>query len=203
MFCQRFRGINIHSPGSEFEISAKLVTVNLRDKNEKNNRVSLTSRSRLRVRPKVQFSVSMEVVCLLSEVVVLQMLPREPVNIPSLCAVEVYHAPQRVCENDAAPENMPCMVVTLDTSHEAISPLNDDAEKNMPNMVVTLDTSHLEMSPLNDDAELNVSSILITLDTSHLEMSPLNDDAESNMLFMSVTLDTSHLEMSLLNDDAW
>ena len=49
-------------------------------------------------------------------------------------------------------------------------------------MLVTLDTSHLEMSPLNDDAEWNMLVIYLTLDTCHLEISPLNDDAEWNML---------------------
>ena len=44
-------------------------------------------------------------------------------------------------------------------------------------MVVTLDTSHLEMSPLNDLAERNISGMLVTLDTSHFERSLLNDFA--------------------------
>ena len=48
----------------------------------------------------------------------------------------------------------------------------------MYGMVVTLETSHLEMSPLNDDAEWNIYGMLVTLETSHLEMSPLNDDSE-------------------------
>ena len=78
--------------------------------------------------------------------------PGESSNIPSLSAVEVYHAPQSVCVKDEAPENMSAMVVTLDTSHLEISPLNDVAEPNISSMVVTLDTSHLAMSPLNDDA---------------------------------------------------
>ena len=45
-------------------------------------------------------------------------------------------------------------------------------------MLVTLDTFHVEMSPLNEDAEQNMASMSETLDTSHLEMSPLNDGAE-------------------------
>ena len=45
-------------------------------------------------------------------------------------------------------------------------------------MLVTLETVHFEMPPLNDDAEANMKNILVTLETSHLERSPLNDDAE-------------------------
>ena len=86
-------------------------------------------------------------------VVVVQIFPDEPSNIPYLSAVEVSHAsPQSVCEKDAAPENMSVMSATLDTSHLEMSQLNDDAEENMSDMSVTLDTSHFEMSLLNDDA---------------------------------------------------
>ena len=73
-------------------------------------------------------------------------------NISVLSAVEVLHAPHSECEKDDAPENMRCMVVTLDTSHLEMSPSNDDAELNMYSMSVTLETSHFERSPLNDDA---------------------------------------------------
>jgi len=72
--------------------------------------------------------------------------------MPSFCALDFCHAPQRVWENALAPLNMRSMLVTLDTSHFERSPLNDFADWNMPSMVVTLDTSHLERSPLNDDA---------------------------------------------------
>ena len=65
----------------------------------------------------------MEVVLLL-----LQIRPNERSNIPSLFAAEVIHAPQRVCANEDAPENISSMVVTLDTSHLEMSTLNDDAE---------------------------------------------------------------------------
>ena len=82
-------------------------------------------------------------------VLVPQIRPDEPSNIPSLSAVEVYHAPQSVCAKDDAPENISSMLVTLDTSHLERSLLNDDAEANMPIMLVVLDTSHLERSPLN------------------------------------------------------
>ena len=68
----------------------------------------------------------------------------------------------------------------------------------MPCMLVTLDTSHLEISPLNDFAPENMSSILVTLDTSHLERSPLNSYALgigskslTNNLLISVTAETS------------
>ena len=87
------------------------------------------------------------------EVVVLQIRPDEPSNIPPLSADEVCHSPQRVCANDDAPENMSSILVTLDTSHLEMPLLNDDAAANMPYMVVTLDTSHLEMPALNDRAE--------------------------------------------------
>ena len=55
-------------------------------------------------------------------------LPEEPSNILSLLAVEAFHAPQRVCANFDADWNMPCMVVTLDTSHLEMSPLKDLAK---------------------------------------------------------------------------
>ena len=58
--------------------------------------------------------------------VVAQSLPDEPSNIPSLCAVEMDHAPQSVCVKDDAPENIFSMLFTLDTSHLEMSPLNDD-----------------------------------------------------------------------------
>ena len=94
-----------------------------------------------------------EVVDLVVEVVVLQIRADEKANIPSFFAFEAYHAPQSVCANDDAPENISSIVVTLDTSHLEISPLNDGAKENMYAMLVTPDTSHLERSPLNDDAE--------------------------------------------------
>ena len=78
----------------------------------------------------------MEVASLLEEVVVAEMLvlvvvqirPDEPSNIPPLYAVEVIHTPQSVCANDDASSNMSSMSVTLDTSHLERSLLNDDAE---------------------------------------------------------------------------
>ena len=83
----------------------------------------------------------------------LQSRPGEPTNISVLSAVEVLHVPQSVCEKDDAPLNMRFMLVTLDTSHLDMSPLNDDADLNMALMLVTLDTSQSEISPVNDDAE--------------------------------------------------
>ena len=59
---------------------------------------------------------------------VVQIRPGELVNIPSLFAAEVLHAPQSVCAKDDAPLNISCMLVTLDTSHFERSQLNDDAE---------------------------------------------------------------------------
>ena len=77
----------------------------------------------------------MEVASLLEEVVVAEVLvlvvvqirPDEPSNIPSLSAVEVIHTPQSVCAKDDAPLNICSMLATLDTSHLEISPLKDDA----------------------------------------------------------------------------
>ena len=60
-------------------------------------------------------------------VVVVHIRPDEPVNISSLSAVEVLHAPQSVCAKDDAPENISSMLVTLDTSQLDMSLLNDDA----------------------------------------------------------------------------
>ena len=59
--------------------------------------------------------------------VVVQSRPEEPLNIPSLSAVEVTHVPQSVCAKDDAPLNISAMVVTLDTYHLEMSLLNDDA----------------------------------------------------------------------------
>ena len=61
-------------------------------------------------------------------VLVVQIRPDDPSNIPFLSAVEVCHAPQSVCVNDVAPENISSMLVTLNTSHSERSVLNDDAE---------------------------------------------------------------------------
>ena len=62
----------------------------------------------------------MEVVLLVG-----QIAPGEPSNIPLLFAVEVSHAsPQSVCAKDDALANMMFMLVTLDTSHLERSPLN-------------------------------------------------------------------------------
>jgi hypothetical protein len=47
-------------------------------------------------------------------------------------------------------------VVTLETSHALMSPLNDVALWKMPFMAVTLETSHVLMSPLNAVALLNM-----------------------------------------------
>ena len=108
---------------------------------------------RVRVRGFMEELLPLDLVVAVEVVVlVVQIRPDEPSNIPSLSAVEVCHAPQSVWANDDAPVNIHLMRVTLDTSHFERSPLNDDAEWNMLSMLVTLDTSHLDRSPLNDDA---------------------------------------------------
>ena len=87
--------------------------------------------ARIRFRGFMEIVVLLDVVVVVVEVLVLvvvQIRPGEPLNIPSLSAVEVSHAPQSGRAKDDAPENMPRMVVTLDTSHVEMSSLNDDAE---------------------------------------------------------------------------
>ena len=59
-------------------------------------------------------------------------------------------------------------------------------------MMVTLDTSHVEMSPLNDVAPRNIADMSVTLDTSHFQRSLLNNFAKANMRVMSLMLDASH-----------
>ena len=49
--------------------------------------------------------------------VVVQIRPGEPLNIPSLSAVEVSHAPQSDWSKSDAKRNIKLMSVTLDTSH--------------------------------------------------------------------------------------
>ena len=70
----------------------------------------------------------------------------------SFRASEWNHAPQSVCLNDVAPENILDMSSKLETSHLEMSLLKDVALKNIRVMSFTLDTSHFEMSPLNDVA---------------------------------------------------
>ena len=88
------------------------------------------------------------------------------------------------------------MLITLDTSHFEMSPLNDVAERNIAGMVITLDTSHFERSRLNDFAEKNILPMSFTLDTSHFERSPLNDVVYEKTRPMSATPDTSHSPMA-------
>ena len=101
----------------------------------------------------------MEVILLVEVVVVAKVIklsvhirPDESVNIPSLSAFEVNHAPHSVCAKDEAPLNINFMLVTLDTSHFERSALKDVATENMERMSATLDTSHFERSELNEDA---------------------------------------------------
>ena len=94
--------------------------------------------------------------------------PDESVNMSILLAFErTQAAPQSLCLNDAASNNMRLISVTLDTSHFERSTLNDFALTNMEDMVVTRDTSHLERSPLNAVALRNMPYISVTRDTSH------------------------------------
>ena len=72
---------------------------------------------------------------------------------------------------------MYAMLVTLDTSHLKMSPLNADAEWNMPHMLVTLDTSQSEMSPVNFFPPVTLSRfnnwlISVTSDTSQDPIRP-------------------------------
>ena len=63
---------------------------------------------------------------------VLAIFPFEPTNISVWLAFELLQAgPQSVCANDVAPLNILAMLVTLDTSHFEMSPLNDVAPLNM------------------------------------------------------------------------
>ena len=87
------------------------------------------------------------------EVVSRQIFPDDPSNIVSFFAVEANHAPQSVCAKADARSNMPCMVVTLDTSHSDRSLLKDVAKENIKPMSVTLDTSHFDRSALKADAK--------------------------------------------------
>ena len=73
-------------------------------------------------------AVVVEVVVVEVLVLVVQSRPDKSSNISVLTAVEVLHAPQRVCVKDDAPENILSMLATLDTSHLEMSPLNDVAE---------------------------------------------------------------------------
>ena len=83
---------------------------------------------RFRVRVGVFIKVAFLLVgVLVVSSVVVQIRPDEPANISSVVAVEVCHSPQRVCENDDAPKNISFILVTLDTSHLEMSPLNDEA----------------------------------------------------------------------------
>ena len=74
--------------------------------------------------------------------------PDVPANMIVFFAFEWTHAsPQRCLLKNVAPQNIPYMSFTLDTSHFVRSPLNDVAPRNMPLMSFTLDTSHFVTSP--------------------------------------------------------
>ena len=79
--------------------------------------------------------------------------PDVPANMILFFAFEWTHAdPQRLRLNNVAPQNIPYMSFTLDTSHFERSPLNDVAPRNIPLMSLTLDTSHSERSSSNNFA---------------------------------------------------
>ena len=88
----------------------------------------------------IRVTIVLEVISLFKEAIVevvvvvkvfvlvaVQIRPDEPSNIALLSAFEVSHTPQSVRAKDDAPENIFPMLVTLDTSHLEMSPLNDDA----------------------------------------------------------------------------
>ena len=92
---------------------------------------------------------------------------------------------------------MPTMLVTLDTFHLEMSPLNDDAEKYMPNMLVTLDTSHLEMSPSNKGSDQNIDSMSIRVETSHAPIGPCgpSEQSEDSCRHSATEVRSSSLEL--------
>ena len=69
-------------------------------------------------------------------------------------------------------KNMPCMSLTLDTSHFERSPLNDVAPRNMPRMSFALDTSHLEISLSKNFARANMRLMSVTRYTSQVPIGP-------------------------------
>ena len=83
--------------------------------------------------------------------------PEESSNIRVLVAFECTQAaPQSCCLKDFAPMNMWSMLVTLDTSHIEMSPLNNSVLVNMLFMLPTLDTFQFEISPSNNFAPMNI-----------------------------------------------
>ena len=137
------------------------------------------------------------------EVVIVQTVddidPDVPANMIVFFAFECTHAPpQSFRLKNVAPQNMPYMSFTLDTSHFARSPLNDVAPRNMPLISSTLDTSHLDTSPSKNFAWANTRLMSVTRDTSHspidpcgpLEHSPFGDSLmHASTALLSCTLD--------------
>ena len=100
--------------------------------------------------------------------------PDELANMDDFVAFEwTQAAPQRVCLNDVASQNMESIEVTLHTPHVEMSLLKDPALMNISLMSVALDTSHFEMSQLKALAPQNILPMSVTRDTSHSDMSPL------------------------------
>ena len=102
-------------------------------------------------------------------------------NMDFLSALEVAQAPHRVREKDLALRNMFTIFVAADTSHKLRSRLKASAVWNMASNVVTLDTVHLEISPLNFLAYANMPFIFVALDTFHKLRLRLKASAVLNM----------------------
>ena len=77
---------------------------------------------------------------------VLDIDPNDPANIPVLIAFELTQpGPQSFCVKDLVFRNIFSMLLTLESCHFEISPLNDAAPWNIPDMSLTFDTSHPAM----------------------------------------------------------
>ena len=110
---QSFRGGISISPGTYFGISDKLelrpvsrleqkVTVGNRLTSNVSPRLTVSQQSGLElfiVRVRVQMELAVAVAVL---ILVVPIRPDEPMNISSLCAVDVIHAPLSVCAKDDA-----------------------------------------------------------------------------------------------------
>ena len=104
-------------------------------------------------------------------------------NILSLFAVEVLHAPQSSRAKADAPENMPPISATLDTSHLERSPLNDDASWNISIMFSTFayassfnsDLSKWDVSRVTDMMEMFQEASSFNGDLSKWDVSRVAD----------------------------
>ena len=99
--------------------------------------------------------------------------PDVPANMIVFFACEWTQAVPQSCRlKNVAPQNMPYMSFTLDTSQPDKSPLNDVAPRNMPLMSFAPDTSHLDRSPSKNFAWANMRLMSLTRDTSHASIGP-------------------------------